>query len=218
MKEDFFVTGTDTNVGKTVLSALLVAALDGFYWKPIQTGASEGTDRDAVVGWAEVPRERTLPERYSYDLPVSPHLAAEAVGETIDLEHIRRPQPDSSGGSQMDLNGPLIVEGAGGVMVPINWTESMLDLILQLRLPVVVASRTAIGTINHTTLTVNALRDAGAKVKGVVMIGRENRDNERSIEQFADVSIIGRIPFLETINRNSLLQVFQAHFDKQAFR
>jgi dethiobiotin synthetase len=210
MMEDIFITGTDTDVGKTVLSALLVAALDGVYWKPIQTGASQGTDTNTVMGWAEIPRERTLPEAYRYDLPVSPHLAAEAVGETIDLAKVVRPPTTQQ--------GPLIAEGAGGVLVPINWTQRVSDMILQLGLPVLVASRTAIGTINHTSLTVYVLQNIGVKVKGVVMIGRENRDNERSIERFVNVPILGRIPFLEKINRTSLLHAFNTHFDKQAFR
>lgn len=211
MKNDLFVTGTDTNVGKTVLSALLVAALDGMYWKPIQTGASEGTDRNTVMTLAGIPEDKTFPEAFCYEPPVSPHLAAEAVGETIDLAEIQLPHRDQD-------SGALIAEGAGGVMVPINWQQSMRDLIVQLKMPVVVASRTALGTINHTTLTVNTLRDAGATVKGVVMIGPENRDNERSIQRCAGVSIIGRIPVLERINRVTLLRVFHSSFDRQAFQ
>jgi dethiobiotin synthetase len=209
MPGDLFVTGTDTNVGKTVLSALLVAALDGIYWKPIQTGACEGTDRQTVMRWAEVREERTASECYCFEPPVSPHLAAEASEVTIDLGRIRRPQLES--------NRPLIVEGAGGVLVPINDCELMLDMIRQLGMPVVVAARTALGTINHTLLTVRALRHAGANVKGVVMIGRENRDNERSVERFGAVPVIGRIPLLEAIRRSALLQVFQENFRKEYF-
>lgn len=209
MKADLFVTGTDTNIGKTVLSALLVAALDGVYWKPIQTGACEGTDRRAVMRWAEVPEERTIRECYCFEPAVSPHLAAEAGGVTIELGRIGRP-PVPAGVS-------LIVEGAGGVLVPINDAQSMLDLMCQLGMPVVVASRTAIGTINHTTLTVHELRHAGASVKGVVMIGNENQDNERAIERFAGVPVIGRIPVLKTIHRGALLQVFETNFDKRCF-
>ena len=208
MKEDLFVTGTDTHVGKTVLSALLVAALEGIYWKPIQTGVREGTDRVAVMHWAEIPEDRTVPECYRFDPPVSPHLAAEAAGVTIDLARISRPA---------GVPPPLIVEGAGGVLVPINDSQSILDLICHLGLPVVVAARTALGTINHTALTVRTLRNAGASVKGVVMIGRENKDNERAIERFAAVPVIGRMPLLDAIHRNALLQVFQAHFDKRCF-
>jgi dethiobiotin synthetase len=209
MTRDIFVTGTDTNVGKTVLSALLVAALDGTYWKPIQTGVCEGTDRDTVMRLAEISEDRTVPECYRFDPPVSPHLAAAAAGATIDLGRIRR--PPSVGGR------PLIAEGAGGVCVPVNDSQSMLDLMRQLGLPMVIAARTALGTINHTTLTVHELRRAGVAIKGVVMIGKENKDNERAIERFAAVRIIGRIPLLERIDRKALLEVFDSSFDKTCF-
>jgi dethiobiotin synthetase len=209
MAKDLFVTGTDTNVGKTVLSALLVAALNGTYWKPIQTGASEGTDRQQVLRWADLPESRTIAECYCFDPPVSPHLAAEATGVTIELGRICRPPQVPA--------PPLIIEGAGGVMVPINDSELMIDLILKLGAPVVVASRTALGTINHTVLTVRALRDAGISAKGVVMIGPENADNERAIERYGAVPVVGRIPMLQCICYKTLLQVFETEFDRGAF-
>jgi dethiobiotin synthetase len=209
MSDAFFVTGTDTNVGKTVLSALLVAALDGTYWKPIQTGVVEGTDRRQVMLWAELPESRIVPESYCFDPPVSPHLAAEMAGVTIDLARIRRPPRIAS--------PPLIIEGAGGVMVPINASDLMVDLMAALRAPVVVASRTALGTINHTVLTVRALRTAGLCVQGVVMIGAENKDNERAVERYGTVPVIGRIPLLDPVCRQSLLRVFQTSFDARAF-
>jgi dethiobiotin synthetase len=208
MAEDLFVTGTDTHVGKTVLSALLVAALNGTYWKPIQTGASEGTDRQQVMRWAELSESRTVAECYCFDPPVSPHLAAELGGVTIELSRICRPQVSAP---------PLIIEGAGGVMVPINGSEMMLDLIRKLGAPAVVASRTALGTINHTVLTVRALRGAGVCVKGVVMIGPENEDNERAVERYGAVPIIGRIPLLNCICYKTLMQVFEADFEREAF-
>jgi len=208
MPEDLFVTGTDTHVGKTVLSALLVAALNGTYWKPIQTGASEGTDRQQVMRWAELSESRTVAECYCFDPPVSPHLAAELGGVTIELSRICRPQVSAP---------PLIIEGAGGIMVPINGSEMMLDLIRKLGAPAVVASRTALGTINHTVLTVRALRGAGVCVKGVVMIGPENEDNERAVERYGAVPIIGRIPLLNCICYKTLMQVFEADFEREAF-
>ena len=210
MKGSFFVTGTDTNVGKTVLSALLVAALDGIYWKPIQTGACEGTDRHAVIQWAEIPEQQTLPESYCFDPPVSPHLAAAACGVTIDLGKIQA--------SQVTLGKPLVIEGAGGILVPVNDSEFMLDLARRLAIPVVVAARTALGTINHTALTVRTLQCAGVAVKGVVMIGHRNEENERSIEHFAEVPVVGRIPWLPSICRDALLRVFRANFDQKCFQ
>jgi dethiobiotin synthetase len=210
MNKSIFVTGTDTNVGKTVLSALLVAALDATYWKPIQTGACEGTDRQAVMNYAGIPEERTLPESYCFDPPVSPHLAAAAAGVKIDLARIQA--PEFAAGKR------IIVEGAGGILVPVNDSEFMLDLARMLAVPVLIASRTTLGTINHTALTARAVKCAGIAVTGVVMIGDRSRENERSIEQFAAVPIVGRIPRLESINRNALLQVFRSDFDHAYFQ
>src|SRR5215510_5489378 len=117
MKGDLFITGSDTGVGKTVLSALLVAALNRRYWKPIQTGARDGTDREAVIKWSGIARNRTYRETYLFDPPVSPHLAAEEKGIAIDLRRIRRPESQD----------PLIIEGAGGVFAPINDEQFMVD-------------------------------------------------------------------------------------------
>jgi dethiobiotin synthetase len=206
----FFVTGTDTGVGKTVLSALLVAALDGIYWKPVQTGAIEGTDRNAVRLWAGCSEERLLQERYKFDPPVSPHLAAREGGIQIALDAFELPAPV--------LTHPLIVEGAGGAMVPLNENDLMLDLMLRFGLPVVVAARTTLGTINHTLLTLAALRGAQLSVHGVVMIGEENIENRRAIEHHGKVRVIGHIPVLQQISRTALLDVFANNFDQQAFQ
>lgn len=213
MKESLFVTGTDTNVGKTVLSALLVAALDAVYWKPIQTGAVEGTDRRTVIQLAEIPEAQTLPETYRFDPPVSPHLAAEAAGVRIDLAGVR--PPDRLGAPLGEKR--LIVEGAGGILVPINDSELMLDLARRLGFPVLIAARSALGTINHTLLTVRALRCAHVPIKGVVMIGHRNLDNERSVAHFGSIPVVGWIPWLDTINREALLRVFHSNFDPNYF-
>jgi dethiobiotin synthetase len=206
----FFVTGTDTGVGKTVLSALLVAALDGIYWKPVQTGAIEGTDRNSVRSWAACPDERLLLERYYFDRPVSPHLAAREGGIRIALDAFELPAPVA--------NHPHIVEGAGGVMVPLNEKDLMLDLMRHLGLPVVVASRTTLGTINHTLLTLAALRGAHLNVNGVVLIGKENVENRGAIETYGNARVIGHIPMLERIHRAALIEVFKKNFDRLAFQ
>jgi dethiobiotin synthetase len=207
--KSLFVTGTDTNVGKTLLSALLVVALDAIYWKPIQTGAREGTDRQTVIRLAEIPEARTIPESYCFDPPVSPHLAAEAKGIRIDLARVHPP---------VNITMPIIAEGAGGILVPINDSELMLDLARHLGFPVLIAARAALGTINHTLLTVRALRCAKIPAHGVVMIGQRNKDNERSVEHFGGVPVIGTIPWLETINREVLLSVCRSNFDQKYFR
>jgi dethiobiotin synthetase len=206
----YFITGTDTNVGKTVLSALLVAALDGVYWKPIQTGAVEGTDRSSVAAWSGVSAERLLPERYSFDPPVSPHLAAREAGVHISMESLELPN--------VPPGSPLIVEGAGGAMAPINGRDLMRDLMRRLGLPVIIAARTALGTINHTLLTLAALRAAQLNICGVVMIGEEHAENRRAIEHYGEVRVIGHIPVLNKIHRAALLEVFNKDFDREVFR
>jgi len=206
VSSDLFITGTDTGVGKTLLSSLLLANLKCKYWKPVQTGACEGTDRETVMKWAEIPAEDTFRESYIFDPPVSPHLAARQQGITIGLEEIRRPPtPD-----------PIVIEGAGGVLVPLNDGAFMLDLMRHLAAPVFVAARTALGTINHTLLTLSAIRQAKLSLRGVVMIGKENVENRLAIERYGDVPVIGSIPWLETIDRQTLRRVFEQHFDRNA--
>jgi dethiobiotin synthetase len=206
----FFVTGTDTGVGKTVLAALLVAALDGIYWKPVQTGAIEGTDLDSVRQWAECPVERLLPERYRFESPVSPHLAGRKAGIRVALDDFGLPAPVA--------NHPHIVEGAGGVMVPLNEHDLMLDLMRHFGLPVVVAARTTLGTINHTLLTLAGLRGAHLNVRGVVLIGAKNLENRNAIEMYGNVRVIGHIPVLERIHRAALVEAFEKNFDRLAFK
>jgi dethiobiotin synthetase len=209
MVKGFFITGTDTNVGKTVLSALLCAALDARYWKPIQTGAREGTDRRQVMDWAELREDLALPEVYLFDDPVSPHLAARRSGTDILLDKIALPGGDGP--------VPLVVEGAGGILAPINASQFMTDLMRRLALPVVLASRSALGTINHTLLSLAGLRSAGLTVRGVVMIGPRNADNEQAIEEYGNALVIGRVPPLPKINRLVLKQVFADCFHREAF-
>ncbi len=206
----YFVTGTDTNVGKTVLSALLVAALDAGYWKPVQTGVVEGTDRESVRKWAELSGDRLAEEKYRFDPPVSPHLAASLAGIQIRLDDFELPAAPN--------NAKWIVEGAGGVMVPLNERDLMRDLMRRVGFPIVIAARTALGTINHTLLTLAALRESRLPICGVVMIGDENIENRRAIELYGNVRVVGHIPMLEKINRATLLEVYKDNFDHQAFQ
>ncbi len=206
----FFVTGTDTGIGKTLVSALLCAALDALYWKPIQTGSSEGTDRRTVMRIAQLPRERTRPETYCFVPPVSPHLAARRAGVRIKLNNIRMPA--------LPKSEALVAEGAGGALVPINEKQLMTDLMRHLKLPVVVVARTALGTINHTLLTLAALRAARLKIRGVVLCGKPNADNRKAIEHYGEIEVVGAVPVLKKIDRRALVQVFNKHFDHTAFR
>lgn len=204
------MTGTDTNVGKTVLSALLVAALEAAYWKPVQTGASEGTDRESVRAWAEATEDCLPLERYRFHPPVSPHLASREASVRISLDSFEFPP--------VPAGRKWIVEGAGGVMVPLNERDLMRDLMRQIGFPVIVAARTTLGTINHTLLTLAALRDTHLPICGVTLIGEENIENRRAIEHYGNVRVIGRIPMLKKIDRAALLDVYEKLFDHRAFQ
>ncbi len=195
-----FVTGTDTGVGKTFVSAVLTAGIPGAgYWKPLQTGSSEGTDTQWVRKATGLPEERFFPESHIFAPPLSPHAAAALAGVEIDLAGITLPSWD----------GPLIVEGAGGVMVPVNSHAFMLDLMRQLALPVLVVARSGLGTINHTLLTVEKLENAGIGVLGVVMNGPLNPGNRRAIENYGKVPVVGETGPLAEITPSVLKRTFE---------
>src|SRR5258708_1407038 len=177
MSQRYFVTGTDSAVGKTVVSALLCAALDAIYWKPIQAGTLEGTDRLTVQRLAGIGEEQTLPEAYTFPPPGSPHLGAKWANVEIDGERLQIP---AEAGNQS-----LVVEGTGGVLVPINNSDFMLDLIAKLKLPTIVVARSGLGTVNHPLLTLAALHSASAPVPGVVLIGAHNPANHETIQPYA---------------------------------
>lgn len=208
MPAQYFVTGTDTGVGKTVLSALLCAALDACYWKPIQTGAETDSDSATVANLAELPPERIFAEAYRFSPPISPHLAARQAGARISLAKTTLPAAAR--------NAALIVEGAGGVLVPINETQFMRDLMRELALPIVVVARSSLGTINHTLLTLSALRASRLKIAGVVLNGDLHSENRAAIEQYGNVRVIGEIPRMGRIDRAALLEVFSKYFDRSA--
>lgn len=209
MPNRFFVTGTDTGVGKTVVSALLCAALDAVYWKPIQTGSREDMDRETVTRLAELPERRTIPEAYCFVPPVSPHLAARRAGVRIELRKIRLPK--------IDPGRALIVEGAGGALVPINERQVTTDLMAHLKLPVILVSRTTLGTINHTLLSIAALRDARLRVHGVIFSGKPDAENRKAIAHYGKVRILGTLPSLDPLNGKALLKAFRAHFNRGDF-
>lgn len=209
MRERFFVTGTDTGVGKTAVSALLCAALDAIYWKPIQTGSREGTDRNTVMRLAEMPRSRTRPESYIFTPPVSPHLAARMAGARIEMRKIQLPE--------LAVGDRLVAEGAGGVLVPINRTQLTTDLMRHLGLPVLLVSRTSLGTINHTLLSLAALHEARLDVRGVILVGKRNVENRKAIEHYGKIAVVGWLPLLKRLNRGALLGAYRKHFDRKAF-
>jgi dethiobiotin synthase len=189
-----FVTGTDTNVGKTVLSAALMLRYpEACYWKPIQTGTIEDTGDDTgevrrLSGGQVITEGIRLPD------PASPHLAAQRVEMTIDLDPLAKHVSAT----------PVIVEGAGGVLVPVNDSQTMADLMVMLGLPVIVAARSTLGTINHTLLTLEALRARALRIAGVVMIGDGNAGNRAAIEHYGNVAVVGEMPYFDPLTRESL--------------
>lgn len=191
------VTGTDTGVGKTVFAAGLTAALGATYWKPVQSGLEDATDTATV---ADLSAAKTLPEAYRLNMPASPHLSAEDMGVEIDLSRLALPQ----------VEGTLVVEGAGGVMVPLNREHFFLDLFARWQAPVVLVARTALGTINHTALSLMALRNAGCPVMGVAFIGNAEPDVEQTICEMCNTRHLGRLPHLDNLTRDSLTTAFEA--------
>jgi dethiobiotin synthetase len=180
-----FVTGTDTGVGKTVVAASLVAGLDAVYWKPVQSGLLEPTDTETVRRLTGHAGASFLPETYRLTQPLSPHASAALDGVAIDLAAIRPPV--------VPEGRHLVVEGAGGVLVPLNDRFLMIDLIAALAMPVLVVARSTLGTINHTLLTLQALRGAGIEILGVVLNGPRHPGNRQAIEQYGQVAVLGEI-------------------------
>jgi dethiobiotin synthetase len=193
----FFVTGTDTDVGKTVVSAWLLTHLDACYWKPVQAGAEPETDSAAVRRLAEVPADRILPEAYLLPEPIAPHEAARRAGIAIDMAKLVPPPCDR----------PLVVEGAGGLMVPLTGDTYVIDLATELHLPLILVARSTLGTINHTLLSLEAIRRRGLPLAGVVINGPETPHNRAAIERYGQVEVIAEIPWLDTVSRSALLAI-----------
>lgn len=196
-----FVAGTDTGVGKTLVAAILMAGMgSGFYWKPIQSGTRQGTDTRAVREMTGLCPERFLPETYRLKHPLSPHAAARREGVQIHLNDFRLPAH----------NDRLVVEGAGGIMVPINESHLMLDIIKKLALPVILVARSTLGTINHTLLSLDALNRRGLEIIGVVMNGPKNRSNKKAIEHYGKTRVLLEIEPLRAIGPDTLVKHFMA--------
>lgn len=189
----YFVTGTDTDVGKTVASAWLVHHLKASYWKPIQSGVSQGRDIDAIKRLSGCVPESIIPGCYEFNAPLSPHLAAAIENQTINLDFIINTY------TAIPPSCQVIVEGAGGLMVPLTQTDLMIDLIQQLKIPVILGVRTALGTINHTLLSLEALRQRSIPIAGVIAIGADNEHNLAAIEHYGRVKIIAHIPILSPL-------------------
>jgi dethiobiotin synthetase len=197
----FVVTGTDTDIGKTVFAAGLAGALGAPYWKPVQAGIDPEGDKEAVARLANLPAHHILPEAYRLMTPASPHLAARLDGVEISLDKLALPS----------IDGPLVVEGAGGVLVPVSETLLMADLFAHWGLPVILCARTALGTINHSLLSIEALRNRGVPLAGIAFIGDAHAENERIIPALGNVPSLGRLPRLDPLNAQSLKAAFAAN-------
>jgi dethiobiotin synthetase len=207
MNRGFIVSGTDTGIGKTTVAAMLVLALDALYWKPIQSGTQDGTDTQRVRALTLLPDDRFLPERYVLLQPLSPHRAAELDGIAIEPEALMVPAAART----------LIVEGAGGLMVPITRRVLQIDLFADWGLPIILCARTALGTINHTLLSIEALRSRRLQLHGLIFVGNDNADNVRTIAEFSGARVLGHVPQLQSIDRGALLDAFVRGFRREDF-
>jgi dethiobiotin synthetase len=207
MNRGFIVSGTDTGIGKTTVAAMLVLALDALYWKPIQSGTQDGTDTQRVRALTLLPDDRFLPERYVLLQPLSPHRAAELDGVAIEPEALMVPAAART----------LIVEGAGGLMVPITRRFLQIDLFADWGLPIILCARAALGTINHTLLSIEALRSRRLQLHGLIFVGNDNADNVRTIAEFSGARVLGHVPQLQSIDRGALLDAFVRGFRREDF-
>ncbi|MCY6382611.1 dethiobiotin synthase [Hoeflea prorocentri] len=202
------VAGTDTDVGKTVFAAGLVQALNATYWKPVQAGLDDGTDTLTVQDLARQGNDRIIPEVYRLGSPLSPHRAAEIDNVLIDTDRLTLPEVD----------GPLVIEGAGGLLVPLTREVLYADLIARWSLPVVLVGRTALGAINHALLSIEAMRSRGIRIIGIAFVGDEITDTQRTIAQMGKIRQLGRLPILDPLNAASLQAAFDEAFNLDDFQ
>jgi len=193
----FFVTGTDTDVGKTVVSAMLTVGLGAAYWKPVQSGSP--TDTDYLRQTTGLDDSHFLSERFRLAQPLSPHASAALDGIQISLTDFQLPATEKP---------YLIVEGAGGLMVPLNEQDLVLDLIQYLQLPVCLVARSTLGTINHTLLSIAQLRRAQLPILGVILNGKRNLGNREAILHYGRVPILGELEPLPVVNPDTLKEAF----------
>ncbi|MEV4932590.1 ATP-dependent dethiobiotin synthetase BioD [Sphingobium sp. LMA1-1-1.1] len=196
----FIVTGIDTDIGKTVFAAGLAGALGAHYWKPVQAGVDPEGDKERVAALSGLPPSHILPEAYRLTTPASPHLAARIDGIEITAERLALPKVD----------GTLVVEGAGGLMVPVSESLLMIDLFALWGLPVILCARTGLGTINHSLLSIEALRTRAIPIAGIAFIGDAHAENERIIPILGKVRGLGRLPYIDPLDAGTLKTAFKS--------
>ncbi len=209
MNPRIVVAGTDTEIGKTVFSAGIAALLGANYWKPIQAGHEGETDSQLVARLGGLSADRIVPERYSLKTPASPHQAAAIDGVRITMDSLDLPDTGDR---------PLVIEGSGGLLVPLDDTTLYIDVFARWRLPVVLCARTALGTINHSLLSIEALRHRNLDIIGVAFIGDGNAESERIICEIGRVRRLGRLPRLSPLMANTLRIAFAASFNPGDFK
>lgn len=208
MTSGFIVAGTDTGIGKTVFSAALAGALGCNYWKPIQAGVEDETDTQAAQRLSGLETEHFLAPAYVLNTPCSPHLAAEIDGILIERSRLGLPV----------TTRPIVVETAGGLLVPITRNDLQIDVLKDWGLPIVLCARTTLGTINHTLLSIEALQRRQLTLHGIAFIGDENADSERTICELSGARRLGRLPWLAKQDARSLRAAFLAEFRIEDFR
>ena len=193
MNDTYFVTGISTEVGKTISSAIVVESLQADYWKPIQSGDLDNSDTMKVKSLISNSISTFFPSSYEFDYPASPHLSAKMEGRHIELAHIKRPHSSNT----------LVIEGAGGLFVPLNERNTILDLMLPTD-KIVLVSRHYLGSINHTMLSVEALQRRGLNIFGIIFSGEENTATESWIASYTQIPIIGRIEEEPFFDKNTI--------------
>jgi len=191
MSKTYFVTGIDTEIGKTIVSSILVEKLKADYWKPVQSGDLHHTDTMKVQGYISNSKSVFHPEGFRLTEPMSPHASAAIDGVEIKLTDFTIPKTDNH----------LIIEGAGGLMVPLNDQDMIIDLMQKLAIPVILVSKNYLGSINHTILSIEMLRMKGIELVGVIFNGEPNPETERVIQAQTGVKVLGNIPKLAEINK-----------------
>ena len=195
----FILCGTDTDIGKTLISAFLVRGLNSFYWKPIQSGSLNETDSQTVSRISGVSKEKIIKESYMFKSPVSPHWAAEIDHKYIDKRSLNLPI----------INESLIIETAGGLMVPLTRDFLQIDQIKIWNLPVVIVCRSSLGTLNHTLLSIEALKKRDIKILGLIINGKKHADNPKTLREFSGLPIIAEFPLLKKINPKLLDKLWE---------
>lgn len=195
----YFITGIGTEVGKTITSAVITQALKADYWKPIQAGELDDSDRMKVEALIDNDRSKFHPEAYRLNQPMSPHAAAERDGIEIDIASIKMPHTDNH----------LVIEGAGGLLVPLNDKDTILNLIETLNCEVILVSRHYLGSINHTLMSIELLKQRNIRIKGILFNGKENKDTESIITKMSEIEVLGRINELENLNKSVINSIAQ---------